>query len=194
VINLKIGQNIKKYRKEKKLTQPELGLLIGKSESSIRKYESGDVVPSMDIITKIVDALDINFFALLNGVDIEFERPKDEELERKNKISNVVLSVEKKMAVNRWVKNSNLKEIIEDVITTNIELEGLQNNIKALSTLEEIEFRKINDIPLESYNLYASVVLGQHNSTLINNIVTKILFILNLEEDKLSDLLKSKKQ
>ena len=57
---MKIGENIKKYRKQKKLTQPELGTLINKSESSIRKYESDDVIPSIEVLQSIAKALHIS--------------------------------------------------------------------------------------------------------------------------------------
>ena len=36
--NRLIGDNIRKIRKEKHLTQKELAILIGKTESSIQKY------------------------------------------------------------------------------------------------------------------------------------------------------------
>jgi len=39
--NEKIGNNIKKWRKLKKLTQQELGEKIDKTLSSIQKYEKG---------------------------------------------------------------------------------------------------------------------------------------------------------
>ena len=57
-----IGENIKTYRKAKGLTQPKLGELIGKSESTIRKYEAGAVEPSFNILSAISEAL---------GVEIE---------------------------------------------------------------------------------------------------------------------------
>ena len=37
------GNNIKKYRKIKKITQAELANSTGKSLSTIQKYEAGDV-------------------------------------------------------------------------------------------------------------------------------------------------------
>lgn len=62
---LNIGENIKKYRKEKKLTQPQLASLINKSESSVRKYENGEVTPSMDILKQIADILDLPLIDLI---------------------------------------------------------------------------------------------------------------------------------
>lgn len=54
-----IGENIKMYRKAKGLTQPKLGELIGKSESTIRKYEAGAVEPSFNILSVISEALGV---------------------------------------------------------------------------------------------------------------------------------------
>ena len=47
----KIGMNIKKYRKGK-FTQQELADKIGKTESSIRKYEKGLVTIHLDEVEK----------------------------------------------------------------------------------------------------------------------------------------------
>ena len=54
-----IGENIKMYRKAKGLTQPKLRELIGKSESTIRKYEAGAVEPSFNILSVISEALGV---------------------------------------------------------------------------------------------------------------------------------------
>lgn len=54
-----IGNNIKRYRKEKKITQSKLAELIGKSESTIQKYESGKVTPDSKTLSEIAQALNI---------------------------------------------------------------------------------------------------------------------------------------
>ena len=41
--NKTIGNNIKSYRQKKGITQKQLASLIGKTESSIQKYEAGKV-------------------------------------------------------------------------------------------------------------------------------------------------------
>lgn len=53
-----VGVNIKKIRTEKGLTQTELGKKISKSESTIRKYESGSVKVTMEMLKKISEVLD----------------------------------------------------------------------------------------------------------------------------------------
>lgn len=57
---MSIGNNIKKYRTIKELSQRELAKLTGISESSIRKYEHGERKPKIENLIKIERALGIN--------------------------------------------------------------------------------------------------------------------------------------
>lgn len=57
---MEIGQKIKEARNKKKLTQQELGELIGVQKSAIAKYESGRVVNiKRSTLQKIASALDM---------------------------------------------------------------------------------------------------------------------------------------
>ena len=53
-----IGDEIKKFRKLKNLTQQELGDLIGLSGVTIMRYEKDQREPSKDVIQKIANALE----------------------------------------------------------------------------------------------------------------------------------------
>jgi transcriptional regulator with XRE-family HTH domain len=61
-----IGQKIRKYRKEKKLTQKNLANILGVTESTVQKYEYGTVhsIPS-PILNQLADALDVSVWMLL---------------------------------------------------------------------------------------------------------------------------------
>lgn len=59
-----LGQNIKKYRKEKKLTQKELASLAGVNEVTIRSYEAEKYRPKIETLQKIAEALDVSLAAL----------------------------------------------------------------------------------------------------------------------------------
>lgn len=48
-----IGENIKKFRKERKMTQKQLGEKCSMYESQIRKYELGTANPKIDTIREI---------------------------------------------------------------------------------------------------------------------------------------------
>lgn len=56
---MNIGENIKKYRKLRNITQKQLAKDIDKSEITIRKYENNDTNPPLNIIYKIADALNV---------------------------------------------------------------------------------------------------------------------------------------
>ena len=67
-----IGKRIKKYRKEKELTQEDLGNKIKKSTRTIQKYELGEVTPSIDVTYDIAEALEINRLDLLRDTPEKF--------------------------------------------------------------------------------------------------------------------------
>lgn len=61
-----IGYKIKETRKSKGLTQNELGELIGKTESSVQKYENGITEVPLSVLEKIADALDVSILVLMD--------------------------------------------------------------------------------------------------------------------------------
>lgn len=60
------GDNIKRIRIEKKLTQKKLGELCGIDEANLRKYENGRLKPSLNTIRKIAASLDVYLSDLID--------------------------------------------------------------------------------------------------------------------------------
>jgi Predicted transcriptional regulator with C-terminal CBS domains len=60
------GENIRKIRKEKGLTQKELGSLSNIADTTIRRYELGLLNPKIETIRKIADALDVSIGELVD--------------------------------------------------------------------------------------------------------------------------------
>ena len=58
--HMDFGQNLMLIRKQKKLSQADLGKIIGTSGDVIGRYERGDITPSVDVVAKIADALDVS--------------------------------------------------------------------------------------------------------------------------------------
>lgn len=54
-----IGENIKKYRKMKNITQKQLSLLINKGIRTLQKYENGDITPPIKVLNDIAWALEV---------------------------------------------------------------------------------------------------------------------------------------
>ena len=79
---MSIGQNIKKYRKEKGYTQRELADLIGVSVQAISKWETDTGAPDISQVVPLASALDISTDALF---DYEhYTKPEDFEELRKD--------------------------------------------------------------------------------------------------------------
>ena len=64
-----IGDNIKRIRKEKKITQKELGEMLGVSQSAINQFENNKSTPKTQTLQKIADALDVPI-SFLMGFDL----------------------------------------------------------------------------------------------------------------------------
>lgn len=64
-----VGENIRRLRKEKGLTQKQLGELCGINEVQIRRYELGgkNSNPKIETIRKIANALGVYMNELLEG-------------------------------------------------------------------------------------------------------------------------------
>lgn len=77
------GLRLKELRTNKNLAQKEVGAIIGVSDSSIRKYESGDRTPTPDALKTLANFFDVSVDYLL-GNDIE---------ETENTISDYVFTV-----------------------------------------------------------------------------------------------------
>lgn len=62
-----IGEKIKRLRKERGMTQEELGAAVGVQKAAINKYETGIVINlKRDMIAKLARALDVNPVWLLD--------------------------------------------------------------------------------------------------------------------------------
>lgn len=57
---MSFGERIKALRKERGMTQKELGDLCGMADSAIRKYESGKITPKFGTTTKLAAALGVS--------------------------------------------------------------------------------------------------------------------------------------
>ena len=80
-----VSIRIKNARKERKLTQEELGKLLFVSDKTISSWESGRTIPDIESINKISKVLDISFLSLLYG-DINLNNI---EIEVKFKVSKL---------------------------------------------------------------------------------------------------------
>lgn len=62
---MSVGQNIRKIRKEKGITQKKLSELTGIAEITIRQYEAGKYKPKVEQVEKLAKALDVTPFDII---------------------------------------------------------------------------------------------------------------------------------
>ena len=71
-----IGKFIKQLRKEKNLSQKDLGSILGVSSKTISKWECGNGMPDITLLDKLSKSLDINVEELLTCQKQEHTRKK----------------------------------------------------------------------------------------------------------------------
>lgn len=64
-----IGENIRRERKKKNITQKELGEKVGISNTYLSDMEIGRTNPSIKTLKKIAQGLDIHYVELLKDTD-----------------------------------------------------------------------------------------------------------------------------
>jgi len=69
-----LGQHIIQLRKQKKLSQNDLGKKVGTSGDIIGRYERDEVKPSIEVASKIADVLEVSLDFLLGKVDVEVDQ------------------------------------------------------------------------------------------------------------------------
>ncbi|MDD4377293.1 MAG: helix-turn-helix transcriptional regulator [Eubacteriales bacterium] len=69
----KIGCFIAELRKEKKLTQTELGELLGVTNKTVSRWETGNYMPDLAIIQRLCEELGIGVNELLSGQRLDVE-------------------------------------------------------------------------------------------------------------------------
>lgn len=70
-----LGEHITKLRKRKEFSQAELGKAVGTSGDIIGKYERDEVKPSIEVVVKIADVLEVSIDFLVGKTSVELDKP-----------------------------------------------------------------------------------------------------------------------
>ena len=94
------GTKIKEIRKQKGLTQKQLGDLCGIADSNIRKYENGKQNPKIETLQKIATALECDLSDLmdsdeykLHNIELAIKKANDSVLEKNNEMKDEPLTI-----------------------------------------------------------------------------------------------------
>lgn len=71
--DMSFGKNIVTERKKKGLSQEELAKMVGTISVTIGRYERNEIKPSIDIATKIAEALEVSLDYLTGKTDMELD-------------------------------------------------------------------------------------------------------------------------
>jgi len=78
---MELGDNMMLIRKKKKLSQAALGKIIGTSGDVIGRYERGDITPSIDVVAKIAEALEVSIDYLIGKTKLQLDKEAIQRLE-----------------------------------------------------------------------------------------------------------------
>jgi transcriptional regulator with XRE-family HTH domain len=127
-MNKKIGENIRKARLTKKLTQEELATICSISLSSLNKYERDERYPKLETLIKIADALDVQTYGLTHANSVTFE------------LIQIFISILKENALTLIEKNTKIStKIIENIINYPYEDLSITEQKTLLKYLEELD-------------------------------------------------------
>jgi transcriptional regulator with XRE-family HTH domain len=98
-------------RKQKKIKQSDLGKTIGTSGDIIGKYERGENVPSIDVATKIADALGVTLDYLVK--DGQYEQIDNDTLKKLKAIQELDSDTKDHIfaTIDAFIKAAKLKNI-----------------------------------------------------------------------------------
>ncbi len=84
---MEFGDNMMLLRKKKGLSQAALGKIIGTSGDVIGRYERGDIKPSIDVVSKIADALEVSIDYLMGKTSLVMDKETIKRLESIDQLS-----------------------------------------------------------------------------------------------------------
>ena len=100
----KIGVFLSELRKEKNLTQDELGEQIGVTNKTVSRWENGNYLPPVEILQILSKFYDVSINEILNGErinDSDYKKVSEENVKCALNRSNVIIRKHKKIM--NWI-------------------------------------------------------------------------------------------
>lgn len=138
-----IGEKIKRCRKENKISQAKLAELSGRSKSSIEKYESGSITPSLEAIKSIAKALNVKLEYLVDlnapmSSQIDTKETIKEEIRNNLDIDNLAIKKE----LHKHFEGEELEQIYHGILIRECDLIQNKCNQEIEAYKREVEFYK----------------------------------------------------
>lgn len=167
----KIGKLIAKLRKEKGLTQRELGEMVGVGYRAVSKWETGLTMPDISIINELSTILGISSDELLKGEQCSKENLAEEPIVTKNETSKkklvlLLISVLLITVISLLIINNREKPqeyIIKSQEPNDYTVEGL------LIIEKKNIIIRINKIQFQNYDFYQTPIVNYNYSVTLDN-------------------------
>lgn len=91
---MNLGEQIKKYRKAKGMTQKELAEKIGKGYSTVQKYELNLTQPPVEVIKEIAIVLEVPMIDLLYSTEHDSEEDFWDAISKEVEANHILLKKE----------------------------------------------------------------------------------------------------
>lgn len=94
---MSVGENIRDIRKSKKMSQEELGKLLGVSQAMIAQYETGTRIPKIETLARIAEALNVFIGELDHNWGTDILNNNEEYQKTRKMLSNLEATAERKV-------------------------------------------------------------------------------------------------
>ena len=174
-----LGYRLRELRKENRMSQEDLGKLLGVTKVSISGYENGTRVPSLDVLQGILDVFGVSADFLL-GRELNVVCEDDSAVRMALSTSDIEII--------------NLELVMADLETVEKRIQRVEK--KALTTKDkdsvlEYEALKLMKSALEEGKPARSVALSEAQEALVKsfNLLTKkpTIFVANVGEEHIAD-------
>lgn len=143
---MEIGNVIRKYRKEKEMTQEEMAKRLGVSAPAVNKWENGNAFPDITLLVPIARLLEINVDTLLSFR----ENLGNEEINNLVEEVNSRLKTEDYATVFQWVKQK-----IEEYPNCECLILWMTQVLDAYRTMYDVPNSQVYDEPIRDYYIRA---------------------------------------
>lgn len=145
---IKIGRFIAKMRKNQSYTQRQLADVLGISDKTISKWETGSGLPEVSLMMPLCDALRINVNELLSGeclTDADYKERAEENM------MDLVEERGKRMELNSMVASLTCENVVERMRCTESEKEEIMETIDLLCEMTETARQEGYSVLQEKY-------------------------------------------
>lgn len=104
---LKTGKFIAELRKEKGLTQEQLGEKVGVTNKTVSRWETGNYLPSVEVLLILSELFGVSINELLSGnrlTEDEYKQAAEENLQQTIKAGSFLLKDKIEFYKRKWLK------------------------------------------------------------------------------------------